>query len=276
MNIGFIGLGVMGRPMALHLIKAGNSVSVYARRPAAAAPLAAAGATLCSTPAELASRSNVVVTMVTATADVEEVLLELLGSANLCSRRWVYEQYDQLVQAGTVLRPGGDAAVVRVPETSKGLAMSTDCNPRFCSLDPYLGALHAVAEAARNVAVTGARPLAVTNCLNFGSPERAESMWQFVESIRGLGDACREAVLAATGLAPDRVFVLAPGTLPRTSSGKLRRQETLRCHLAGELTAPDRVTPLLLAGAMARSAVAYARTRLEKPLTPRAPLPEGE
>jgi phosphoribosylformylglycinamidine synthase len=90
-----------------------------------------------------------------------------------------------------VLRPGGDAAVVRVPETERGLAASTDCNPRFCALDPYLGTLHAVAEAARNVAVTGARPLAVTNCLNFGSPERPEAMWEFVEAIRGLGDACR-------------------------------------------------------------------------------------
>ena len=103
----------------------------------------------------------------------------------------MYEQYDQLVQASTVLRPGGDAAVVRVPGTRRGLALATDCNPRFCALDPYLGAQHAVAEAARNVAVTGARPLAVTNCLNFASPERPETMWEFAEAVRGMGDACR-------------------------------------------------------------------------------------
>ena len=126
-----------------------------------------------------------------APGDPGKVLLQLLGSPNLCSRRWVYEQYDQLVQSATVLRPGGDAAVLRVPGTGRGLAVATDCNPRFCALDPYLGALHAVAEAARNVAVTGARPLAVTNCLNFGSPERPESMWEFAEAVRGLGDACR-------------------------------------------------------------------------------------
>ncbi len=118
-------------------------------------------------------------------------LLELLASPNLCSRRWVYEQYDQLVQASTVIRPGGGAAVVRVPGTQRGLALTTDCNPRYCALDPYRGAVHAVAEAARNVAVTGARPLAVTDCLNFGSPERPESMWEFVESVRGLAEACR-------------------------------------------------------------------------------------
>jgi phosphoribosylformylglycinamidine synthase len=80
---------------------------------------------------------------------------------------------------------------VRVPGTRRGLALKTDCNPRWCALDPYLGAQHAVAEAARNVAVTGARPLAVTNCLNFGSPERPEAMWEFAECVRGMGDACR-------------------------------------------------------------------------------------
>jgi phosphoribosylformylglycinamidine synthase len=144
-----------------------------------------------SVPVDLAERQRLDMAALDPPADLSAVLLELLGSANLCSRRWVYEQYDQLVQSGTVVRPGGDAAVVRVLETSKGLAMSTDCNPRFCSLDPYLGAMHAVAESARNVALTGARPLAVTNCLNFGSPERPESMWEFVEAVRGLGDACR-------------------------------------------------------------------------------------
>jgi phosphoribosylformylglycinamidine synthase len=124
-------------------------------------------------------------------ADPGAALLQLLGSPNLCSRRWIYRQYDQRVQSSTVIRPGGDAAVVRVPGTERGLALKTDCNPRYCALDPYLGAQHAVAEAARNVAVTGARPLAITNCLNFGNPERPESMWEFAEAVRGMGDACR-------------------------------------------------------------------------------------
>jgi phosphoribosylformylglycinamidine synthase len=142
-------------------------------------------------PADLAERQKLDLAGLEPPADPGEVLLALLGSPNLCSRRWVYEQYDQLVQAATLVRPGGDAAVVRIPGTRRALALSTDCNPRFCWLDPYLGAMHAVAEAARNVAVTGARPLAITNCLNFGSPERPESMWEFAEAVRGMGDACR-------------------------------------------------------------------------------------
>ena len=143
-------------------------------------------------PADLAERQKLDLAELAPPDDLSEVLLEMLASPGLCSRRWVYEQYDQLVQAATLVRPGGDAAVVRIPGTRRALALSTDCNPRFCSLDPYLGAVHAVAEAARNVAVTGARPLAITNCLNFGNPERPESMWEFAEAVRGIGDACRQ------------------------------------------------------------------------------------
>jgi phosphoribosylformylglycinamidine synthase len=142
-------------------------------------------------PPDLAQRQQLDLTTLPPEKEPSQTLLDLLASPNLCSRHWVYEQYDQLVQASTVLRPGGDAALVRVPGTQRGLALSTDCNPRFCGLDPYLGAQHAVAEAARNVAVTGARPLAVTNCLNFASPERPEAMWEFAEAVRGMGDACR-------------------------------------------------------------------------------------
>ncbi len=142
-------------------------------------------------PADFESRQRLDLAQVPSERDPSRALLELLGSANLCSREWVYRQYDQLVQSSTVLRPGGDAAVVRVPETERGLALKTDCNPRYCAQDPYLGAMHAVAEAARNVAVTGARPLAATNCLNFGNPERPECMWEFAEAVRGIGDACR-------------------------------------------------------------------------------------
>jgi phosphoribosylformylglycinamidine synthase len=150
-------------------------------------------------PADFEARQRLDLAAVPAERDPSEALLELLGSPNLCSREWVYRQYDQLVQSSTVLRPGGDAAVVRVPETERGLALKTDCNPRYCAQDPYLGAMHAVAEAARNVAVTGAKPLAATNCLNFGSPERPECMWEFAEAVRGMGDACRALGVPITG-----------------------------------------------------------------------------
>ena len=172
--------------------------------------------------------------------DPGEALLELLASSNLCSRRWVYEQYDQLVQASTVIRPGGDAAVVRVPGTDRGLALTTDCNPRYCLLDPYRGALHAVAEAARNVAATGARPLAVTDCLNFGSPERPESMWEFVESVRGLGDACRALETpVVSGNVSFYNETLSIGSIPPTPTigmlGLLERVERcVRAPFAGE------------------------------------------
>jgi phosphoribosylformylglycinamidine synthase len=111
----------------------------------------------------------------------------------------VWEQYDSVVQGQTVASSGGDAAVVRIPGTLRALALSTDGKGRFGQLDPYLGAAHAVAEAARNVAVTGARPLAVTNCMNFGNPERPEVMWQFAESIRGMRDACLALETPVTG-----------------------------------------------------------------------------
>ncbi|HTO53305.1 MAG TPA: phosphoribosylformylglycinamidine synthase subunit PurL [Myxococcota bacterium] len=150
-------------------------------------------------PADFAERQQLDLAALPPERDPSGALLQLLGSPNLCSREWVYRQYDQLVGSATVLRPGGDAAVVRIPETERGLALTTDCNPRWCAQDPYLGAQHAVAEAARNVAVTGARPLAVTNCLNFGSPERPECMWEFAEATRGMGDACRAFGIPITG-----------------------------------------------------------------------------
>ena len=126
-------------------------------------------------------------------------LLALLASPNVADKGWVTEQYDSLVQGQTVAGAGSDAAVIRVPDTLKGLALSTDGKGRYGHLDPYLGAAHAVAEAARNVAVTGAVPLAITNCLNFGNPERPVVMWQFAESIRGMADACRAFDTPVTG-----------------------------------------------------------------------------
>ena len=136
-----------------------------------------------------------------ATTDVGagEALLRVLASPNVASKRWVWEQYDSLVQGGTVAGSGGDAALIRIEGTLKALALSTDGKGRYGVLDPYLGAAHAVAESARNVASTGATPLAITNCLNFGNPERPEVMWQFVESIRGITDACRALETPVTG-----------------------------------------------------------------------------
>jgi phosphoribosylformylglycinamidine synthase subunit PurL len=131
--------------------------------------------------------------------DLGEALLSVLASPNVASKRWVFEQYDQMVQGQTVSGPGSDAAVVRVPGTMKGLALSVDGNGRYGSLDPYLGGAHAVAEAARNVAVTGAKPLGITNCLNFGNPERPEVMWQFSEAVRGMRDACLALGTPVTG-----------------------------------------------------------------------------
>ena len=123
--------------------------------------------------------------------DIAADLLKLMGSPNIASRRWIYEQYDQQVGGDTVQRPGGDAAVVRVHGSKKALAMTTDVTPRYCYADPYEGGKQAIAEAYRNLCAVGAKPLAVTNCLNFGNPQRPEIMAQFVECLRGMGDACR-------------------------------------------------------------------------------------
>jgi phosphoribosylformylglycinamidine synthase len=132
-------------------------------------------------------------------ADLQKALGLLLDSPNIASKRWVYEQYDSSVQASTVLGPGGDAGVLRVSGTEFGLAVTVDCNARLVALDPYEGGKAAVAEAARNVACTGARPLGVTDCLNFGNPEKPEVFFQFREACRGIADACRAFGTPVTG-----------------------------------------------------------------------------
>jgi len=124
-------------------------------------------------------------------ADVGADLLKLMGSPDLASRRWIWEQYDSQVGADTLQLSGGDAAVVRVHGTKKALAISTDCTPRYCYADPYEGGKQAIAEAYRNISAVGGRPLAVTNCLNFANPQRPEIMAQFVGCLEGMGDACR-------------------------------------------------------------------------------------
>jgi phosphoribosylformylglycinamidine synthase len=132
-------------------------------------------------------------------ASERDALLRLLSTPSLADKRWVYEQYDHMIGLGTVVAPGGDAAVVRLPGSDVGVAVSVDGPSRLCLLDPYEGARAAVAEAARNVACTGARPLAVTNCLNLGNPERPEVAWQLAEVVRGIADACSALATPVVG-----------------------------------------------------------------------------
>jgi len=122
--------------------------------------------------------------------DIAADLITLMGSPDLASRRWIWEQYDHMVGADTVQRPGGDAAVVRVHGTRKGLAISTDCTPRYCYADPFEGGKQAIAETWRNLTAVGATPLAATDCMNFGNPQRPEIMGQFVGCIEGMAEAC--------------------------------------------------------------------------------------
>jgi phosphoribosylformylglycinamidine synthase len=122
--------------------------------------------------------------------DLGLTLKLLMESPNVACKEWVYRQYDYYVRSNTVVAPGADAAVIRIKGTEKGLALTVDGNGRYCYLDPYVGGILAVAEAARNLACVGARPLGLTDCLNFGSPERADVMWQFSQVIQGMRDAC--------------------------------------------------------------------------------------
>ena len=131
--------------------------------------------------------------------DPGDALLELLGSPNICSRHWVYHQYDHMVGVNTVMRPGGDAAVLKVKGAKSGLALTCDCNGRYCYLDPYVGAQIAVAESGRNLACSGATPVAITNCLNFGNPEKPGIFWQFCRAVEGLGEGCRQLETPVVG-----------------------------------------------------------------------------
>jgi phosphoribosylformylglycinamidine synthase II len=127
-------------------------------------------------------------------------LKQLLASENVCSKRWIYQQYDSMVQTNTVEGPGqGDGGVIRIKGSQRALAMALDGNGRWCCLDPKLGAMHAVAEAARNVACSGATPVGATNCLNFGNPEKPHIMWQFSQAVDGITKACEELEIPITG-----------------------------------------------------------------------------
>ncbi|MCX8002058.1 MAG: phosphoribosylformylglycinamidine synthase subunit PurL [Anoxybacillus mongoliensis] len=128
---------------------------------------------------------------VPAVDNYEETLLALLSQPTIASKEWVYEQYDYMVRTNTVVAPGSDAAVLRIRGTNKALAMTTDCNSRYVYLDPEVGGKIAIAEAARNIVCSGAQPLAVTDCLNFGSPEKPEIFWQLEKAVEGMSEACR-------------------------------------------------------------------------------------
>jgi phosphoribosylformylglycinamidine synthase len=133
-------------------------------------------------------------------ADLTANFRRLLAAPAIASKRWIFEQYDHMVRTNTTVFPGAaDAAVVRLKGTSRALALATDGKGRWCALDPRVGAMHAVAEAARNVAAVGARPWAATNCLNFGNPEKPEVMWQFSEAVDGMAEACRALAIPITG-----------------------------------------------------------------------------
>ncbi|MEA4883488.1 MAG: phosphoribosylformylglycinamidine synthase subunit PurL [Clostridia bacterium] len=131
--------------------------------------------------------------------DLGKALLALLARPENASKRWIYSQYDHQVGAGAVVTPGSDAAVLRLPGAQRGIAASTDCNSRYCCIDPRKGAAHAVAEAARNVACSGAKPIAITNCLNFGNPYKPEVFWQFSECAAGMAQACEAFETPVTG-----------------------------------------------------------------------------
>ena len=179
--------------------------------------------------------------------DASAMLLQMLASENIASRRWIYRQYDHQVQNNTVVKPGGDAAVIRLKGTTKGVAVSTDCNARMLALDPRAGAAMAVAEACRNVVATGARPAALTDCLNFGNPEKLEVAWQLEEAILGLSDAAR--VLGAPVISGNAsLYNEAPGgaIIPTPGIGVVGVIDDVATHLT---IAPSEGDTIILLGA---------------------------
>src|ERR1700757_4928535 len=184
------------------------------------------------------------------TSDFTATLKQLLASPNICGKRWVWQQYDHMVQTNTVEAPGaGDAGVIRIKGTQRGLAMALDGNGRWCYLDPKLGAEHAVAEAARKVALSGATPVGATNCLNFGSPEKPHIMWQFSQTIDGIIKACEELEIPITG--GNVSFyneTLGEGIYPTPVLGVVGILEDVHKTVKMHFTAPGRTVVLLRAG----------------------------
>jgi phosphoribosylformylglycinamidine synthase len=150
-------------------------------------------------PTYLDQVQNINIDALPAPHDISAAFLNVFSSPNIVSKQWVYEQYDYMVRTNSVIQPGGDAAVIRIKGTNKALSTKTDCNGRYVYLDPRMGAAIAVAESARNVVCTGAKPVAITNCLNFGNPYKPEVFWQFKEAIAGIGESCRNLDTPVTG-----------------------------------------------------------------------------
>jgi phosphoribosylformylglycinamidine synthase len=184
------------------------------------------------------------------TGDFTANLQQLLASPNICSKRWVWQQYDHMVQTNTVEAPGaGDAGVIRIKGSQRGLAMALDGNGRWCYLDPRLGAIHAVAEAARKVACSGATPVGATNCLNFGNPEKPHIMWQFSQTIDGITKACEELEIPITG--GNVSFyneTLGEGIYPTPVLGVVGILEDVHKATKMHFAAPGRTIVLLRAG----------------------------
>jgi phosphoribosylformylglycinamidine synthase len=182
--------------------------------------------------------------------DFTAQLKQLLASPNICGKRWVWQQYDHMVQTNTVEAPGAsDAGVIRIKGSQRGLAMALDGNGRWCYLDPRLGAMHAVAEAARKVACSGATPVAATNCLNFGNPEKPHIMWQFSQTIDGITKACEELEIPITG---GNVSLynetLGEGIYPTPVLGVVGILEDVHKAAKMHFAAPGRTIVLLHAG----------------------------
>ena len=153
----------------------------------------------CREPEDLAARQTLDLSALDPSGSPADVFLRLIASPGIASKRWIYRQYDHMVRTNTIAPAGAGAGVVRIKGTPRALAFSVDGNGRYCFLDPYRGAMLAVAESARNVACAGGRPIGATNCLNFGNPERPEIMWQFARAVAGIGDACRALDIPITG-----------------------------------------------------------------------------
>ncbi|SPF38444.1 Phosphoribosylformylglycinamidine synthase 2 [Candidatus Sulfotelmatobacter kueseliae] len=183
-------------------------------------------------------------------SDFTATLKRLLASPNICGKRWVWQQYDHMVQTNTVEAPGaGDAGVIRIKGSQRGLAMSLDGNGRWCYLDPRLGAMHAVAESARKVACAGATPVGATNCLNFGNPEKPHIMWQFSQTIDGMTKACEELEIPITG--GNVSFyneTLGEGIYPTPVLGVVGVLDDVHKTVHMHFSAPGRTIVLLRAG----------------------------
>jgi phosphoribosylformylglycinamidine synthase subunit PurL len=189
--------------------------------------------------------------------DFTENLKRLLAASNICSKRWIFEQYDSMVQSNTVEGPGADAGLMRIKGSKRALAMALDGNGRWCWLDPKLGAMHAVAESARNVSCSGATPVAATNCLNFGNPEKPQIMWQFSQVVDGLTEACTALETPITG---GNVSLynetLGEGIYPTPVIGIVGTLENVEDAMTFHFRQPEREVFLLSGSAEAKNAEA--------------------